>query len=444
MVLLAVVCASWIAGCAAPPRTDRLTDEQRELNLQSFDYAWETIRDTHWDPQLGGVDWEAIRDELRPQVEQAEFMSQARGTMNEMVRRLGQSHFAVIPSSAYGDLHEPSAKGEGPRDGATGMEIRAVDGHILVTAVEPGSPADEAGVRPGWLITSVNGTEVDGLVETAQEAYEDPGERQSILSRSVARRLRGTIGDSVSVGLLDGRDRAVDAELALTEARGNRVRFGSLPPLHVWFESRLLEGDVGYIRFNAFLDVVRVMQAFGEAVKSFHDCPGVIIDLRGNMGGLGPMAMGMAGWFVRESDLCLGTMITRTVELKFFVNPRIGAYDGPVVILVDGLTGSTAEIFAGGMKDLGQARIFGSRTAGAALPAHIERLPNGDGFLHAVANYVSAGGQTLEGTGVVPDEPVEPLREELLEGRDAILEAALRWIRESYALETAVLETVGS
>ena len=63
-----------------------------------------------------------------------------------------------------------------------------------------------------------------------------------------------------------------------------------------------------------------------------------------------------------------------------------------------------------------------------ALPSVIERLPNGDGFQHAIANYRSRGGDVLEGHGVVPDVELDPGREALLEGRDPALEAAMRWI----------------
>jgi len=95
---------------------------------------------------------------------------------------------------------------------------------------------------------------------------------------------------------------------------------------------------------------------------------------------------------------------------------------------VDGCSASTAEIFAGGLKDLKRARVFGTHTAGAALPSIFERLPNGDGFQYAIANYVSEGGRPLEGIGVTPDEEAGPSRSDLLAGRDPALDRALAWI----------------
>jgi carboxyl-terminal processing protease len=178
-----------------------------------------------------------------------------------------------------------------------------------------------------------------------------------------------------------------------------------------------------------FIDPGRLMPVFNEAMESFMEADGLVIDLRGNPGGMPGMAMGMAGWLISEKSRRLGTMITRDTELKLIVFPRPKTYSGPVAVLVDGLSGSCSEIMAGGLKDLDRARIFGSRTMGAALPSVIEKLPNGDGFQYAFANYVSEGGEVLEGVGVIPHVEVAPSRDALVAGRDPVLDAAVAWIR---------------
>ena len=99
----------------------------------------------------------------------------------------------------------------------------------------------------------------------------------------------------------------------------------------------------------------------------------------------------------------LGEMETRDSTLKFIIFPRAETYAGPLAILVDDRSASTTEILAAGLQDLHRARIFGVRTAGAALPSDIVRLPNGDGFQYPQALYVSANGEVLEGAGVTPD-----------------------------------------
>jgi carboxyl-terminal processing protease len=109
--------------------------------------------------------------------------------------------------------------------------------------------------------------------------------------------------------------------------------------------------------------------------------------------------------------------------------PRPETYAGPLAILVDEGSASTSEILAGGMQDLKRARIFGTRTAGAALPSDIIRLPNGDGFQFAQASYTSESGNVLEGAGVTPDVVVPQTRDSLLAGHDLVVEAADEWIR---------------
>jgi carboxyl-terminal processing protease len=209
---------------------------------------------------------------------------------------------------------------------------------------------------------------------------------------------------------------------------GNLARFGFLPPTLVEFSARRPRPDVGYVRFNLFLDPPGLIGKFEDAILSCKNCRGFVIDLRGNPGGLAILASSMAGFLIDEADIKLGTLYQREVTLKLTVNPRVETFAGPVAILVDGSSVSTSEIMAGGLQDLKRARIFGERTAGAALPSMVERLPNGDLLQYAVANYVSAGGQVLEGRGVVPDTAVETTRAALLAGKDPVLDAAINWI----------------
>lgn len=108
------------------------------------------------------------------------------------------------------------------------------------------------------------------------------------------------------------------------------------------------------------------------------------------------------------------------------------------------LSASTSEIFAAGLQDHGRARIFGETSAGAALPAVIERLPNGDLFMHPMADLVRPSGERIEGRGVLPDVAVEVTREGLLKGIDAPLEAALSWIVDRRARPSAEPPREGS
>ena len=202
--------------------------------------------------------------------------------------------------------------------------------------------------------------------------------------------------------------------------------------MHFWVESRTVTPNIGYVRFNLFFEPEALIASFQQAVKACQTCDGFIIDVRGNPGGIAGLATGVAGWFTEKQGQRLGSMFLRGVSVKFPVFPRVEPFLGPLAILVDGCSASTSEVLAGGMKDLGRARIIGTRTAGAALPSVFTRLPNGDGFQYAIGNYISEGGQQLEGFGVTPDQEVKLTRHQLLEGQDPVLDAAVTWIEKQH------------
>ncbi len=428
LLLALLACLALLAPAArAAGTSDSVrTAADARLDLDSFDWIWSTIRDKHYDPALGGLDWQAVRDSLRPLVERAETRAAARAVMRRMILLLGESHFQVIP----GHVLEAMGRRPGPGSpgGTTGMDVRVVHGRALVVSVAPGSPADSAGVRPGWEVLRAGGEDLAPLIRVVARASRVASWRDLDLASVALGRLEGAIGDTVAARFRDGRGRRVEVALRLAEKPGWLTSLGPVHNVRVLFEARRLPGNVGYVAFNSFMDPSRLMPAFEAAVRDFADADGIVLDLRGNQGGMIPIAAGMTGWLVAEKDLRLGTFRFRDGELKAVVNPRLGAYAGPVAVLVDGLSVSCAEALAGGLQDLGRARLFGTRTAGMVLGSAVERLPNGDGFQYVFASYRSARGRLLEGRGVVPDVEAPPTRRALLRGSDPALDAAVKWI----------------
>ena len=397
-----------------------LSTEQRRLNLQSFEYVWQTVRDKHWDPQLGGVDWQSVHDEFLPRLEAAQTMDESRAVLTTLLDRLHQTHFAIIPADAYQAIGDTA-------DGQTGIDLRLLDSAAIVTSVAPDSSAAQEGVRAGWEIVRIGKTSVASLIARFAQA-EKSRHADFLTARAIRSQLDGPVDSEAAVQFADIHGTQFTKRLTRRVESGQLTHFGFLPAMVVRFDSKKLQGDIEYIHFNLFLDAENVINKFAGAVHECGHCPGVVIDLRGNPGGLGGMAMGIAGFFISQQDQKLGTMYMRNMPLRFVIFPRAEVYSGPVAILVDTSTASTSEIFAGGMQDLKRARVFGERTAGAALPSMIERLPTGDGFQYAVANYVSESGRQLEGNGVIPDVEVPLDRAALSEGRDLALEAALQWL----------------
>ena len=401
-----------------------LTAEQIEKNVASFDVVWTTIRDTHYDPKLGGIDWQKARDEIRPKAEKATNMDEARAAIREMIDRLNLSHFGIIPAEVYQELE--NSKG-GP--GELGINLRVVDNQAVVTSILEGSTAAAAGVKPGWIIDRVDKTDTKDIFSAVEKAFKNQAMLLPRKATGVMSQLHGTVGKSASIDFRDSTDQKVHLDIPFGEPIGVKAKFGNLPDFHVRYESKHLDGSIGYVSLNIFFDLSRVLEKFAESIAGSQDAEGLIIDLRGNPGGIGAMAIGMGGWLVTEPDQKLGHMITRDGSLNFALNPRSAPYEGPVAVIVDELSMSTSEILAGGLQDLKRARIFGTKTPGAALPSRFDVLPNGDRFQHAFANYISEGGKPLEGVGVTPDV-VTPLNiQAIREGRDQAVEAAIAWIR---------------
>ncbi len=409
------------------------------LAVETFEAAWRIIHDTYFDPTFNGLDWNAVRKELLPKAAAAKTARELREVIEQMLSRLGASHMGVIPGEMEEEFDDADDADSPAGSGEPGFEFRVVNGRVLVTRIAKGGPAAESGVQPGWIIQAIDGRQTADLLKPWADDLSSPL-NQFLAWRRVIARLSGTTGSTVQLECLDGADQVVSVALVRKRVPGDPAKLGDLPTLyaHIESERHAVPGgeSAGLIRFNVWM--LPIVRALDQKIDEFREADGIIIDQRGNLGGLGGMILGVSGHFLNER-VSLGTLKMRGNELNFFANPRrvnsagqrVEPYSGPVAILVDGLSLSAAEIFAGGMQAVGRARIFGERTGGQALPALWDRLPNGDVLYHAFGDFVIPSGIRLEGRGVVPDEWVPARREDLIAGKDAPLEAALRWIGDS-------------
>jgi carboxyl-terminal processing protease len=455
-VLLVSLLAASLALAEPPASTSQQTParSREEVNLATFDRAWSLIADTHWDPTLGGLDWNAVRDELRPEAAAAANDRELREVIEDMASRLGQSHFGILPDASP-DAGAPGEQAEGlpgcspaaseaifaamerrqSAAGGPGIELRLLTrDQVVVTRVDPGAPADLAGVRTGWRLLAIDGVELEPSLRCIRHV-DDDAFRQQIEVSWLDGLLGGPIGTEVRVRF----DRGPKPDLVLqrTPPPGDVVRFGNLPPSSLHFERSLVEtplrARVEVVRFNIWLPPVAT--EFEKSMADLRAADGIVIDLRGNPGGVSAVAQGVAGHFVADT-ISLGTMKGRRDQLELVAPPRrvardgtpVEPYLGPLAILIDEGSASTSELFAAGLRDHRRARLFGSPSAGAALPAVMDRLPNGDVFLHASMDYIRPNGERVEGRPIVPDVTTTLRRADLRAGRDAALQAALAWI----------------
>ncbi len=415
------------------------------LALATFDSVWHVVHRTYVDTAFVAGRWNAVRDSLRPRAAATTTRAGLDSVLGATLRDITDSHFYIIPASAAAAVSTDGDIRSG--EGTTGVSVRLAGGQVVVWRVDPGSPAAIAGLTPGRRVSQV-GRRVTST-SIADIAALPEVSRQRATSQ-LLQRMNGTlspsIGETVRLRLAAENGAAAEYALVAVKVAGTVSKFGNLPPIagRVRTAKRSVtlpglpgqsgrQACIGTIAFNIWLPALA--PELERAVNDVAGCTGIVIDLRGNPGGVGAMVMGFGGYFL-ASPLSLGTMRTRDVSLKFLINPRFvqvngverAPFRGPVAILVDPMTASTSEIFATGMQRLGRMRVFGERSAGAALPALMEELPSGDVFVHAVADFTDPDGQRIEGAGVAADETVVLTENDLLQGIDAPLEAAARWI----------------
>ncbi len=394
-----------------------------DVRKETFEIVWRTVKEKHFDPTLGGLDWDKVREQYAPRAAQAKSDNEFYDVLRQMLGELHQSHFNIIPPEAVVEDDSPEPKG-----GGIGIDLRIVEGQPMITRVEPGSKAANSGLHPGYIITRVDDITFEQIVALFGKSKDSRALVTLRMTRTLLARINGAPETTVRLGYVDERDQPREATVTRERLSGEMSqRLGNFGPQYTEFEARRLADGIGYIRFNVF--VMSLMDRIREAIRGMGDAPGIIIDLRGNPGGVGGMSFGIAG-VLEKQQTSLGTMRMRSGHTNFAVFPQVNAYLGPVAILTDGGSASTSEIFAGGMQELGRAVVVGERTVGAALPSIIQKLPTGALFQYAIGDFRTPKGTLIEGLGVAPDIEVKLTRRALLEGRDPQLDAAIEQIKK--------------
>ncbi|MGW2383742.1 S41 family peptidase [Streptomyces sp. NPDC001658] len=301
------------------------------------------------------------------------------------VSRSGDRWGAVYSQGEYEEFEEAL---DGQYTGVGLWARRERDGRIEVARVRSGSPAAAAGIREGDRLRSVDGRKVDGRPVT-----------------DVVSLLRG-----------DATDAAAGTAVRLGLERGTRawqltVRRALLSTDSVTV--RTLDGGITVVRISAFTkgsgDAVRT------AVRQAPAGAGIILDLRGNSGGLVTEAVTTASAFLDG-----GLVATYDVEgdqRALHAEPG-GDTTRPLVALVDGGTMSAAELLTGALQDRGRAVVVGSRTFGKGSVQMPSRLPDGSVAELTVGHYRTPSGRGVDGQGITPDLEVE---RQVLERAETVL-----------------------
>lgn len=254
--------------------------------------------------------------------------------------------------------------------GGVGALIHQQNGHIYVAEPYEGLPADKAGLKAGDRILEVNGTSTDGKTTS-----------------DVSSAMRGQSGTDVKLKLMrDGR--TFDCTLTRQEIKLPNVPY-----------SGILPSGIGYIKLSEFTQDAgkNVREAFKQLKKQRPDMPGLIIDLRGNGGGLMNEAVEIVGMFVKRGELVVetkGKLATKNV--KSYTRNAPDDLDIPLAVLIDGYSASASEIVSGSLQDFDRAVIIGSRSYGKGLVQNILPMTYNTQMKVTVSKYYIPSGRCIQ------------------------------------------------
>jgi carboxyl-terminal processing protease len=288
-----------------------------------------------------------------------------------------------------------------------GIEVAEHDGRIVVVTPIEGSPAARAGVRPGDVLLEIDGQAVEaGRLDQAIE------------------RMRGFVGSNVRLAVgRAGEPEPLQFELARADVHVRTVRAEPLP------------GRYGYVRITHFNDATP--GDLGRQLSELQaDAPlaGLVLDLRGNPGGVLDAAVRVADDFLESGMIVRAD--GRTADARFEMRATEGDLlrRAPLVVLIDRGSASGAEIVAGALRDHGRATLMGERTFGKGSVQTVMPLRDGQALKLTTSRYYTPSGASIHDRGIEPDVSlaslVAPAPAPSTAKQDPAVQAALQYLRD--------------
>jgi carboxyl-terminal processing protease len=348
--------------------------------------------DTYKDLKLFGDVFNLARSDF---VEPVKDETLIEGAINGMLTSL-DPHSNYLNAKNFDDM-KVQTRGE---FGGLGIEVSMENGLVKVVSPIDDTPAARAGLRPGDLITQLNGQSIQGM--TLPEAVE---------------KMRGPVNSEVTLTIKrKGRD-PFDVKLVRANIKIQSVH------------SHLEDGDVAYIRISSFTEqsdvgLAKAMKALKQ--KANNKLIGVVLDLRNNPGGLLDQAVAVSDAFLDHGEI-VSTRGRRSEDAqRYDAHPGDIANGLPLVVLINGGSASASEIVSGALKDHHRAILMGTRSFGKGSVQTIIPMPGHGAMRLTTARYYTPSGRSIQAKGIEPDIIVEPAKIELPKPKAGAEEASAK------------------
>jgi tricorn protease len=367
--------------------------------LEVFNQAWSYLRDNFFDPNLNGVDWQAVRAEYAPHIAGARTPDEMRRLLSLMVGELNASHSGV---SAPGTSNQPST-------GRLGLRFDRAEyegsGRLRVSEVIPLGPAALAGVKPGEYLLAIEGTQIDGRVNVDE-----------LLSYKINKRISITVSASS-----DGANKRESAVRPVNTATEKALLYRSWVEEKRAYVAKISGGRLGYVHMFD-MGSGSLSQLFVDLDTENHSREGVVVDVRNNNGGfVNAYAIDV---LARRGYMIMTRRGFPSAPARTVLGQR--ALEAPTILVTNQHSLSDAEDFTEGYRSLKLGKVVGEPTGGWIIYTSNVNLIDGTSLRLPFIKITSSDGKLMEMSPRPVDVPVVRPIGESYSGRDVQLETAVK------------------
>ena len=395
ILILFIANQLFVSFLAGPPNInpDTLTNKTQIKPQKLFERTWKEINSGFYDSTLNSQDWSYWKKHYKGKIKTDE---DAKVAIDTMIASLDDDYSKYLNKKEYAEQNSSIES----KISGIGVNIMNDAGKIIVFSVLDNTPAKEAGIKANDIILKVDGKNVSGM----------------------------NIADVA--GLVRGKE---GSNVVLEIQRKNKKIIKSVRRKSIKIESvkSSVKKDIGYIQISSFI-ATSTPTEFLTALEKTKDTKGLILDLRGNTGGLLANAIFVANMFLDKGTIV--NIVSRDGKIENIKAQNTSIIiDKPCVVLVDGASASASEILSGALKDHHKAVLVGTKTFGKGMVQRIIPLPNSTGLNLTIAKYLTPNGSDINKKGISPDYIIKYSEKDFIAHRDPQREKAEKLLSEMIA-----------
>lgn len=367
-----------------------LNQEQKSIDTTKisaqklFEKNWLTVKNEYYDPSFNHQHWIRWKNHYQNKIKTEE---DAKVAIETMLASLDDPYSRHLTKEEFSEQNTSITS----KISGIGVNIINDSGKIKIISVIEETPAQFADLKPDDVILAIDGKKVSGLSLA-----------------EVSNLVKGPVNTFVNIDILRKKDK-LNKKIIRKEIKIKTVKSST-------------DKNIGYIQISSFISN-STPNEFLEALENTQDTKGLIVDLRGNTGGLLTNAIFIANLFIEKGKLVsiVGRNGYRYDVMAQDTNVQIKK---PIILLVNGTSASASEILSGAMKDYHKAKILGTKTYGKGMVQKIIAMPNETGLNLTVAKYLTPKGKDINKKGISPDIEVKFTQKDINAKKDIQLETA--------------------